>query len=179
MRQLVQLDVLIRAFVVAHRVRFLDPIMWLLSAVGRSGIVWLAIGAVLALRRRISRAGVTALVLAILAASVVANDLLKPAFHRTRPFVANVDVAVIGGRPGSASFPSGHAATAFAGALTLSRAAAAPAVWWWVLAAAIAYSRIYLGVHYPLDVVAGSIVGLACAALVLRVMKIDRPAPRT
>ena len=57
MRQLLQLDGLIRAFVVAHRVRVLDPVMWLLSAAGRSGMVWLAIGAVLALRGRMSRIG--------------------------------------------------------------------------------------------------------------------------
>ncbi len=69
--------------------------------------------------------------------------------------------------PHSHSFPSGHTATAFAGATVLSwlEPRAAPA--FYVLAAAIAYSRLYVGVHFPLDVVGGLAIGLATALLLL------------
>lgn len=69
--------------------------------------------------------------------------------------------------PHSHSFPSGHTATAFAGATVLAwlEPRAAPA--FYVLAAAIAYSRLYVGVHFPLDVVGGLAIGLATALLLL------------
>lgn len=69
--------------------------------------------------------------------------------------------------PHSHSFPSGHTATAFAGATVLSSLEPRAAPAFYVLAAAIAYSRLYVGVHFPLDVVGGLAIGLATALLLL------------
>ena len=82
--------------------------------------------------------------------------------------------------PHSGAFPSGHAATAFACATVLAywdRRLAVPA---YVLAAAIAWSRVYVGVHWPLDVLGGAVLGVLVATALLRLLRAlrrSRPAP--
>ncbi len=154
------------AWVVAHRAAVLNTPMWVLSALGRFGFVWLAWAIVLTLRRRFGSHDWIQLALVLLTTGVLVDDLLKPAVGRARPFVTMPAVDVIGERPSDASFPSGHAANAFGCAWILTRAAPDAALGYWILAIGIAYSRIYLGVHYPLDVVGGGLIGLAYAALI-------------
>jgi undecaprenyl-diphosphatase len=97
-------------------------------------------------------------VIAYLASSLLAT-LLKDLTDRQRP----VDHPLVT-EPTSSSFPSGHAATSFACAATLAPfASRTGAIVLYVLAAAIAYSRVYVGVHYPLDVLAGAALGLLVA----------------
>jgi len=139
--------------------------MWLLSAAGRGGLLFLALAAVVSVRRRRWRElAETAVAIALTA--LVIDHMLKPAIGRERPFARTPAVLVIGGRPDDASFPSGHAGNAFAGAFVLGRAVPGAAWIWWLLAAAVAYSRVYLGVHYPADVIAGAAVGVLVAAAV-------------
>jgi undecaprenyl-diphosphatase len=166
---LLALDHALRGWVVGHRIGALDDVMWGLSAAGRGGMVWIAIGAGLVTWRKLRASALIPLLLALLLASVAADHILKPLVLRERPFASTPRVKVIGERPHDSSFPSGHTSNAFAGAYVLSLVAAEPAALWWLLAAAIAYSRVYLGVHYPLDVIAGAIVGLGCGALAVSV----------
>jgi undecaprenyl-diphosphatase len=164
-------DHFLRAWVVTHRIHALDGVMWTLSAVGRGGLVWMLIGAGLAVWGRLTWRDFGRLALAVVIAALVTNQVLKPVLQRERPFVGTPAVPVIGGLPSDASFPSGHATNAFAGAFALARMAPGGRVFWWLLAIATAYSRVYLGVHYPSDVIAGGLVGVACAALALRVTR--------
>ena len=145
--------------------------MWSLSAVGRGGIVWLVVGTVLTLTRRMKLSSLVQLALSILLAFAVTDHFLKPLVNRERPFALTHDVAVIGGRPDDASFPSGHAANAFAAMTVLLRAAPAGRLVWWALAVTIAYSRVYLGVHYPFDVLGGALVGWLSAVAVRTVIQ--------
>jgi undecaprenyl-diphosphatase len=166
---MIALDHALRTWVVTHRVAALDNLFWLLSVVGRGGMVWLACGAFFAARHRRVQA-FTVVLLAILLASALTDEVLKPLVDRARPFDV-LPGEVIGGRPKDPSFPSGHAANAFAGAFALAGIAPGGTLAWWTLAVAIAFSRVYLGVHFPLDVAAGALLGVASGWLALRLTR--------
>ena len=104
-----------------------------------------------------------------IAASWTAAEGAKYLFNRTRPFLWDTEIAPLIRTPSSSSFPSGHSATAAAGALTLSvlYPPLTPAL---VLAALlVVLSRVYLGVHFPFDVLAGVFIGLVTSAVVFAV----------
>jgi undecaprenyl-diphosphatase len=165
------LDHLARAWIVMHRVRLLDGVMWGLSVVGRAGMVWFPIVLALVVARRSPWRALVQLALALLLTTIVVDRIVKPLVGRDRPYVSVAEIPVIGGRPHDSSFPSGHAANSAAGAFVLSRLAPGGWICWWALAIAIAYSRVYVGVHYPLDVVCGALLGLMCAMFVVTTTK--------
>lgn len=141
--------------------------MLLLSFVGRRGGIWIVLGVLLALRRRSAAQGVWQMVLAIGLATLITDTVIKPAVGRLRPFEADPAIRVIDTRPETRSFPSGHSATAFAGAYALARVWPEARVGLWALAVLIGFSRIYVGAHYPLDVLGGALLGVLCAAFVV------------
>jgi undecaprenyl-diphosphatase len=151
-------------WIVGHRVGFLDPVAQGLTYIGSWGLVWLAIALVLALRSRC--AAVFAWTLTADVIALVTSNAVKAATDRGRP-----DVDALVGRPSTSSFPSGHAASSFACATVLATFAPSLRVPLFVLAGGIAWSRAYVGVHFPLDVLAGALWGLAVGVAVLRVLR--------
>jgi len=142
-------------------------VMVALSVVGRGGRVWIGIGLVLWAAGRLQWQRFVELLVALALATITVDYVLKPLVDRNRPFTSIPAVSVLDARPRDASFPSGHAGNAFAAATVLARAMPAWQPVWWTLAALIAFSRLYVGVHYPADIVGGAVVGAACAIVVL------------
>jgi undecaprenyl-diphosphatase len=143
--------------------------VWL-SKIGTHGIVWFVLAAVVALLLR------NVWVFVVVAAAVLAADgiagIVKVAVGEKRPNDPDPLITI----PHSHSFPSGHTATSFAGATALALLYPRGTPAFFVLAAAIAYSRLYVGVHFPLDIVGGIVIGVATALLLLAAAR--RRSPR-
>jgi undecaprenyl-diphosphatase len=134
-----------------------------ITIIGARGSVWLAMGLLTWLRAPAKRMAVWRLLLGIGLAGLLVDGVTKPIVGRLRPWIDHPEYQDFGVRPDSASFPSGHAATAAAGALAISRIWPAAAVPAWTLAVLIALSRVALGVHFPSDVLGGFLIGYLCA----------------
>lgn len=148
---------------------FFDVIMPLISYAGNGGLIWIVFGFILLVFGRMeTKKAVFLMLVALFASFLVGEESLKHLFQRPRPFETLPGVKLLVASPHSFSFPSGHAANAFASGLVLARKI--PALAWPVpiLAILMAFSRVYVGVHYPLDVLAGSLLGAVCALLVLK-----------
>ena len=134
------------------------------SRLGEHGALWLAIGLLSGAvdrQRRPTWRRATANV----ARAYLLNTLLKLVVRRRRPMLEGLPA--LAGTPTALSFPSAHAATSFAGARSYSRAGL-PTRPLYLLAASLSASRVYLGVHYPSDVLGGALLGAALGRRVER-----------
>jgi undecaprenyl-diphosphatase len=138
---------------------------------GRLGLLWIGIALVLCTLYR--RWGVLGLTIVAVALADVTATGLKGLFDRPRPPLRYPSQDPLVAVPDTASFPSGHAATSFAGATILAFAFPRVAPLFYVLATAVGFSRVYLGVHYPLDIVGGAVLG-TLIALALRFLTVRR-----
>lgn len=153
----------------------LDVIIPIITMFGNGGIFWIALSAVLLIFPKTRKTGLM-MGIALLMDLLICNVGLKPLVVRIRPCDINTGIELLIARPLDYSFPSGHTAASFAASFALlfskHRKYAWPAI---VLSAMIAFSRLYLYVHYPTDVLAGIIIGLLCGFLsFLLVSKIDQ-----
>jgi undecaprenyl-diphosphatase len=153
------------------------PVMKALSFVGHSGAVFIAIAVVISIARRWLMPTV-ATVIAVLIAEVV-STAFKDIAGRARPSLTYPDVHPLVPVPGSEAMPSGHALVCFAAAVALSAFVPRARVPLVALAALIALSRVYLGVHYLSDVLVGAACGTAVGLLVARGLPLVHAKVRT
>lgn len=142
----------------------LDKVMVLVSALGNAGIFWIAVGLLLLITKRYRRGGAQMLV-AMAVTFIIGNLILKNLVARERPCWIDREVQLLMASPSDYSFPSGHSMNGFAGSVSLlciDKRIGIPAV---ILAAVIAFSRLYLFMHFPTDVFAGIVIGLVIALI--------------
>ena len=155
--------------------RFLARLSWLISS-GTGWVLFFLLAMLVDLQRGLKAARAVAPALWLATATV--EHPIKKWFRRRRPFISLIEAIIVGRKPGSYSFPSGHSAAAFAGALLLAREYPASARGFFGLASLVAFSRIYLGVHYPGDVLSGSLVGMVLAKIYARLLHKVGVAPK-
>lgn len=148
----------------ASRASLADPALRALSTAADHSLLWGVSAGLLAVRSGPTRRGAVRGILAVAGASALANGVLKPLFPRTRP---GTDMTPLVRRllspPRSSSFPSGHSASAVAFVTGVALESPGAAALLAPLAAAVCYSRVHTGVHWPSDVVAGAALGAGVA----------------
>lgn len=150
----------------------LDPLMEIYTSLGNAGMIWIILSGGMLCYKPTRKAGMLAL-FAMLLGLVCTNLILKPLVARDRPWLDVPGLIPLIEEPDPCSFPSGHTTAAFAAAMIFWRAL--PETWvgtkalMMCMAFLMALSRLYVGVHYPTDVLAGALVGSSCAWTVWQV----------
>ena len=154
---------------------FLDFLMPIITVFGDAGIFWIAVAVVLLLIPKYRKVGLT-MGAALLIGLLLCNLTLKPLVARMRPYDYKLEyfgesVKLLVERQSDSSFPSGHTIASFEAATALmiyNRKMGIPAM---ILAVLIAFSRLYLYVHYPTDVLASVVLGIGVAFLACFLVK--------
>ncbi|MDO4459839.1 MAG: phosphatase PAP2 family protein [Clostridia bacterium] len=143
----------------------MDNIMCFITHLADKGILFIALAVVLYYMPKTRKTG-KYMAVALLISVLLCNLVLKNAVARLRPFEINSAVDVLISKPHDYSFPSGHTSASFAAAMALylsgRKKCAIPA---FALASLIGFSRMYLYVHFPTDVLGGAVTGILSAVL--------------
>lgn len=137
----------------------LDRVMVFITGLGDGGLIWILLAALLCARKQTRKIGV-AMGFGMLLCLLAGNFTLKPVFARARPFHIDPSISLIIRPPGEYSFPSGHTMNSFSAASAIffhNRRWGCAAL---LGASLIAFSRLYLMVHFPSDVLGGAFIGL-------------------
>ena len=144
----------------------MDKLMVISTYLGNAGVIWFIIITLLMINKKYRKIGLMALV-ALVLSTVLGEGILKHVVHRIRPCADIPAVNQLITKPLSYSFPSGHTMSSFAVAGVLAKYFKEYAIEFFSLAILIAFSRLYLYVHYPTDVLAGVVLGLICSRIII------------
>ena len=148
---------------------FLDKVFPIITKLGDEGLLWIALAVIFLFFKKTRKIGIT-MGLSLLIGYLVGNLFLKNVIARVRPYNLNTEAVLLIPKLKSFSFPSGHTLSSFEGATSIflrNKKWGIPAL---VLAVLIAFSRMYLYVHYPTDVLAGILLGIGISYLSMLVI---------
>lgn len=153
------------------RTPILTPLLIAITTLGNGGIIWVICSMALLVPKKTRRIGVMS-IMALLMSLLINNMILKNLVARTRPYDMVEGLVPLIGKPRDYSFPSGHTGSSFASAWVLYRQLPGkfgiPAL---VLAGLIGLSRLYVGVHYPTDVLFGVLGGIVSGAIAMLIFR--------
>jgi len=143
----------------------LNTIVRFVTMLGNGGLIWIALGIALLIYKK-TRVQSIYLLPTLGLATLVNNGVIKNLVMRVRPYEVIEGLTVLIAAESTWSFPSGHTCSSFATATALFLTFRGKGGGWaYVLAALISLSRLYVGVHYPTDVIVGATVGTVVAAI--------------
>lgn len=145
---------------------WLNPVMIFFTTIGEGGICWIAVSIVLALIPKTRKCGLT-MMAAMGITFLLGNVFLKNLIARPRPCAVDMSVILLIPHPSEYSFPSGHSANGFAAAATIFSYYHKAGILALMVSSVIAFSRLYLFVHYPTDILGGILLGTADACFVI------------
>lgn len=153
------------------RSEFLTPLFQFITTSGNGGLIWIALTCFLLAFKKTRRTGVMC-ALALIFSLLFTNLLVKPLVARARPYDVIHALTVLIDKPHDFSFPSGHSSAAFAAAWVMFRCLPKKlGVMALIYATLMAFSRLYFGVHYPSDVLAGIVFGICYATAAMWLVK--------
>lgn len=161
---LTNFDLSVDNFIQEHlRTTFGDIFFKIITTLGDGGFVWIGLAVLFMCFKKTRKIGIT-MGIALILGAIVGNGILKNVFQRPRPYMTpggDLWPGIVD-YPSEYSFPSGHTLSSFAASTAIfcyNKKYGAPAL---VLAALIALSRLYVYVHFPTDILAGTVLGILC-----------------
>ena len=148
----------------------LDSLMIFFTTLGEAGAVWIAISVILVIPNKTRKCGFT-MMLAMALSFLLGNLIIKNIVQRARPCTIDTSVKLIIPFPSEYSFPSGHTLNGFTAATVIFCYFRKAGVIAYLGAAIIAFSRLYLFVHFPTDILGGIILGIADGILVYKIIQ--------
>jgi undecaprenyl-diphosphatase len=166
LQRITKIDASLLNWVEAHtKTDLMDRVMVIFTKLGDRAVIWIIYAVICVCSAKLRQVGLN-LAMCVSACACVGNFAIKPLFRRTRPCNVDISHLLLLARPEDSSFPSCHTMTSFAAAMvTAWQVGGVLGVTSFIFASMISFSRVYLYLHYPSDVLAGMALGIATGGL--------------
>lgn len=146
----------------------MDKIMVFITSLGNAGMIWIVTGLIMLCIKKYRKTGIM-LVIGLTIGLILGNFILKPGIARIRPFGIREGIELLIKEPSDYSFPSGHTLASIISSVIIILNHKKIGYYATILAVLIAFSRLYLYVHFPTDVIAGALLGAVIAVFSVKI----------